>query len=514
MLLGCIKPRRVLLLLLLLLLLNIRPAAPVSAQPPPPPALRPLRPYVLADCRAPYRSLLVALTCRIEGWEVSSVLCSAVREAVFRACRRVSWRGGSRVVPFESATVRVPLIVDGEVVGTFDANLLDTPQISARKFCAWASEILFEHGVSPYDQGVVHCESIRRADFEERIARASSRPTGKGAVATTNNAITNASETAESIPMVLHQTWKTREIPESFRQWADSWNNSGVSRRMWSDEDNRALVRDVFPELLNFYDELWHNILRVDLIRYVILFEHGGIYADLDVELLRPISQLLASASSASSSVSVILGLEDDASGTIDISVLASVKGHPLWLRALRRAVLAVADENIHDVLQITGNRMFTKLVERMVWEDKQQDEKGEGVVRRSHGIVVLEQSLLFPDKWGTLGYRSIKVVRKLSMRAFDAGKEECTCRCGARTPVDWSMVSAELELLKQEEGVVVARDSRGLESLEAMAMLSALGEGQCCSCSKLFPQAITIHHETGTWVDSYWDRPFWWPFW
>ena len=67
---------------------------------------------------------------------------------------------------------------------------------------------------------------------------------------------------------------------------------------MWSDEDNRALVRDVFPELLNFYDELWHNILRVDLIRYLILFEHGGIYADLDVELLRPISQLLASASS------------------------------------------------------------------------------------------------------------------------------------------------------------------------------------------------------------------------
>ena len=100
MLLGCIKPRRV--LLLLLLLLNIRPAAPVSAQPPPPPALRPLRPYVLADCRAPYRSLLVALTCRIERWEVSSVLCSAVREAVFRACRRAPHSGGLGIVKLVS----------------------------------------------------------------------------------------------------------------------------------------------------------------------------------------------------------------------------------------------------------------------------------------------------------------------------------------------------------------------------------------------------------------------------
>ena len=98
------------------------------------------------------------------------------------------------------------------------------------------------------------------------------------------------------IPKIIHQTWKTSDIPGEYHKWVESWkrHNPGYEFHLWTDEDNRNLIAKEFPEFLHLYDSLPLKIHRVDIIRYFILFSKGGIYADLDFECLKPLGPLLA----------------------------------------------------------------------------------------------------------------------------------------------------------------------------------------------------------------------------
>ncbi|KAL3863732.1 hypothetical protein ACJMK2_005471 [Sinanodonta woodiana] len=97
------------------------------------------------------------------------------------------------------------------------------------------------------------------------------------------------------IPRILHQTWKTRDIPIIFHSWIKSFfdNNKNWTYRFWSDESARELVRTKYPMFLPFYDHYSHGIFRADAIRYILLYEYGGVYADIDVRSLRSLDPFL-----------------------------------------------------------------------------------------------------------------------------------------------------------------------------------------------------------------------------
>lgn len=97
------------------------------------------------------------------------------------------------------------------------------------------------------------------------------------------------------IPPILHQTWKTRAIPEEWREARRSWLDAHPrwTHRFWTDDDLDRLVRCRAPELYEFWLSYPDQIQRVDAARYVILREHGGVYADLDMVCLRPFDSLL-----------------------------------------------------------------------------------------------------------------------------------------------------------------------------------------------------------------------------
>ena len=46
------------------------------------------------------------------------------------------------------------------------------------------------------------------------------------------------------ITRILHQSWKSRELPAHFKHWQGSWraNHPGWEYRLWTDQDNRDLV--------------------------------------------------------------------------------------------------------------------------------------------------------------------------------------------------------------------------------------------------------------------------------
>lgn len=97
------------------------------------------------------------------------------------------------------------------------------------------------------------------------------------------------------IPRIIHQTWKTADIPERFRACQASWreHHPDWTYILWTDADIEAFVTQHYPRLLGLFQSYPDHIQRVDAARYMILFKYGGIYADLDVFCRRSFDSLL-----------------------------------------------------------------------------------------------------------------------------------------------------------------------------------------------------------------------------
>lgn len=91
------------------------------------------------------------------------------------------------------------------------------------------------------------------------------------------------------IPKIIHQTWKDKNIPKKWqsyhKSWRDNFPDPEYTHILWTDEDNRNLIKDNYNWFLETYDNYPKNIQRADAVRYFILHYYGGIYADLDCEV-------------------------------------------------------------------------------------------------------------------------------------------------------------------------------------------------------------------------------------
>lgn len=101
------------------------------------------------------------------------------------------------------------------------------------------------------------------------------------------------------IPKIIHQTWKEKDLPSNFELLSSTWKDfhPDWEYRLWTDDMNRAFIRDNYPEFLEKYNSYPREIQRVDAVRYFILRKEGGVYIDLDFECFKNISPLLANES-------------------------------------------------------------------------------------------------------------------------------------------------------------------------------------------------------------------------
>lgn len=97
------------------------------------------------------------------------------------------------------------------------------------------------------------------------------------------------------IPSILHQTWKTDQIPERFQPWVDSWAryNPGWTRMFWNDRTLLDFVGQHYPDFLDTFCSYPAGIFRADAGRYLLLRHFGGVYADLDCECVAPFDPIM-----------------------------------------------------------------------------------------------------------------------------------------------------------------------------------------------------------------------------
>jgi len=165
-----------------------------------------------------------------------------------------------------------------------------------------------------------------------------------------------------SIPRVVMQTWKTSEVPEQWRaspasiaRWMPHWRYV-----LMTDADNDAFVARHFPQLLQFFRDLRHPIQRADVIRYMWLHVHGGIYLDLDIELVAPLDELFEHRGMET----WLLKAPRNFAGHYTNFMMASTRGNSFWLRVLeecQRPIPAWAVLPHHRISEQTGLAALTR---------------------------------------------------------------------------------------------------------------------------------------------------------
>ncbi|WP_306114903.1 MULTISPECIES: glycosyltransferase family 32 protein [unclassified Roseovarius] len=155
---------------------------------------------------------------------------------------------------------------------------------------------------------------------------------------------------AGSIPAIIHQTFLSTELPDRTYEAAQSWrdHNPECEYRFYDDDDQIALLSDRFDsDVLAAYHKMPRGAHRADLWRYCVLFEHGGVYADIDTV--------------CQSSLKSVLRPDDSFvvpnTGTVPHAVfnafICSSPGHPILEKAI-----AYATETILNTRKFEGYMM------------------------------------------------------------------------------------------------------------------------------------------------------------
>jgi hypothetical protein len=83
------------------------------------------------------------------------------------------------------------------------------------------------------------------------------------------------------IPYKIHHIWLQGGIPEEYRENYDKWDAFlfGWEHRVW---DEKALLELCTAKQKKVYRGLESLINRVNYLKYILLFNEGGIFSDLD----------------------------------------------------------------------------------------------------------------------------------------------------------------------------------------------------------------------------------------
>ena len=94
---------------------------------------------------------------------------------------------------------------------------------------------------------------------------------------------------AHAVVRIVHQSWKTPELPPRFRLLACTWRDCFPEwmHVLWTDADNERFVRDEYPAFYARYRSFTKQIYRVDAVRYLYLHHFGGVYTCASAYALR-----------------------------------------------------------------------------------------------------------------------------------------------------------------------------------------------------------------------------------
>lgn len=168
----------------------------------------------------------------------------------------------------------------------------------------------------------------------------------------------------QEIPKIIHHTYRTRPNATgfdkvyfnvsyfSFKKFFPEWEYEYLFH---VDSDFERCITEEFPDFLKEFRTL-ERIEKTDAGRYCMLWKFGGIYADLDYEVMRPFYSLLAPGK-------VTLNespYEENADSAVQVqnALMAAPRRHPFWLHVFRQ--MSKVGEHTWNSTCGTGPKMIS----------------------------------------------------------------------------------------------------------------------------------------------------------
>ena len=197
------------------------------------------------------------------------------------------------------------------------------------------------------------------------------------------------------VPKLIHQTWKSSKVDaphvKNVRSWVEM--NPSWEYRLWTDSDIRLLIARRFPNYVDMFDSYPLQIQRADMFRYFVMYEYGGVYADMDFEALQSLSEIvdddLRSENAFRESIDLVSTESSDDNHVCAIvsqeplihahvlyhvdrlacnAITISAPGHPFWLHIIEYARTIWKDaKDKSDVLSTTGPKMMNEALRAYV---------------------------------------------------------------------------------------------------------------------------------------------------
>ncbi|KAJ3236707.1 membrane-bound alpha-1,6- mannosyltransferase Initiation-specific [Chytriomyces hyalinus] len=189
----------------------------------------------------------------------------------------------------------------------------------------------------------------------------------------------------------MHQTYRTATIdkwaeeygPNNRTNWFLSWRikHPGATHSVLDDASADAFMRKYFNgPIYETYTKMPLMVLKADMLRYAMLYVHGGIYADSDTQCIKGINEWTANYTDAEFIVSVEWYKDShqiDAPQYRKTQIVqwtfASIPAHPIFINTLNEIVKVASQatpeflQNKDNVEGIGGPRVFTRFVQQFL---------------------------------------------------------------------------------------------------------------------------------------------------
>ncbi|ORY47339.1 hypothetical protein BCR33DRAFT_715072 [Rhizoclosmatium globosum] len=189
------------------------------------------------------------------------------------------------------------------------------------------------------------------------------------------HAISNVSR-ASLIPHLILRTWKTASLSQIQRDsedgrdhsdrftWLKSWTalNPSATQIILDDDGMDRLVRGAFSKrVVEAYFKLPRIVLRADFARYMMLYEFGGYYTDMDTSCSAPIHHWNLGMNQAA----VIIGVENPSEEKDSYLqwTMASAPHHPLIANIHATNIESLQNDD-NAVLDVTGPGIWKTVIQ------------------------------------------------------------------------------------------------------------------------------------------------------
>lgn len=175
------------------------------------------------------------------------------------------------------------------------------------------------------------------------------------------------------IPKIIHQVWegRTEYLGDTYLSLGETWKkfHPDWKYEFWDEYRMDSFIYDHYPDMADIYFGYPYGIQRWHVIRYLILYKIGGLYADFDYECLESFNMYVPDESKCYFAIEpeqhcISIGR----SVCINNALMVAPPNHPFFKAVITHLkampVFYTGDKN-QEVLNTTGSLLLTDLYEK-----------------------------------------------------------------------------------------------------------------------------------------------------